>query len=474
MDKNLKNILSVVDGHLNNLQEYQSLLEAVFLSTQDAISVVNSKGEHIMINPAYTKITGITAEEILGKNACYDVCEGESVHLKVLRTKTAITGVTIKLKPTGKIVIAQAAPIIVDNKLIGSVAGLKDVTEISKLTNKLQEAKKKIRELSAKYIFDDLIGEAENFVESKIQAQKAARVPVTVLLRGESGTGKELFAHAIHAKSERKNNQFIRVNCAALSESLLESELFGYVEGAFTGAKKGGKKGLFEEANKGTIFLDEISEINLNTQVKLLRVLQEREITRVGGTQSIPIDVRVIVATNINLEQAVRQGKFREDLYYRINIFPINIPPLKDRKEDIPLLVDNFIKKFNYEYGRNIKGIEKCAVDKLLEYNWPGNVRELENFVGRSIINMNFNEQIIKKNNLPHQIFKNNTKYYDEDYSKVNLNSIEKLDDIVEKAEEDYIRKTLILLKNNKTETARKLGISIRSLYYKLDKYGIE
>lgn len=471
MDKNIKNVLKLADNHLNNLEEYQSLLEAIFLSTQDAISVVNDKGEHIMVNPAYTQITGISTEDILGKEASYDVLEGDSVHLMVLKTRKAIKGVTLKLRPTGKIVIAQAAPIIVNNKLIGSVAGLTDVTEINKLTDKLQEAKKKIRQLSAKYIFDDIIGESVKILESKLQAQKAARVPVTVLLRGESGTGKELFAHAIHAQSSRKNNQFIRVNCAALSESLIESELFGYVEGAFTGAKKGGKKGLFEEANKGTIFLDEISEINLNTQVKLLRVLQEKEITRVGSTISIPVDVRIIAATNVNLEEAVRIGKFREDLYYRLNIFPINIPSLKERKDDIPLLVNEFIKKFNFEYGRNIRGIEQLAVDKLISYDWPGNVRELENYVGRCIINMNFNEQVIKINNLPDQIMKSERIHNDK---KVLVEEIENLEDHIGRLESEYLQKVLNSLDNNKTETAKKLGISIRNLYYKLDKYNIK
>lgn len=466
-----KNEIKQIDNHLNNLEEYKSLLEAIFLSTQDAISVVNNQGEHIMVNPAYTKITGINTDEILGKGAQYDVSEGESVHLKVLETKSAIEGATLKLKPTGKIVIAQASPIIVNNKLIGSVAGLKDVTEINKLNDKLQDAKKKIRQLSAKYIFDDIVGESKVFLEAKLQAQKAAKLPVTVLLRGESGTGKELFAHAIHAQSDRKNKQFIRINCAALPESLIESELFGYVEGAFTGAKKGGKKGMFEEANKGTIFLDEISEINLNTQVKLLRVLQEKEINRVGSPISIPVDVRIIAATNMNLEQAVRNGKFREDLYYRLNIFPINIPPLKQRKDDIPLLANEFIKKFNYEYGRNIRGIEEQAIHKLMEYTWPGNVRELENYIGRCIINTSFSEQIIKKSNLPQQDMRSNGEYI---FKEIPNEEIKRLDEYIEKVEVEYLRNVLNSVNNNKTEAAKKLGISIRSLYYKLDKYGID
>lgn len=466
----MKKILSLVDNHLNNLEEYQSLLEAIFLSTQDAISVVNEVGEHIMINPAYTKITGIKMDDILGKSALYDVYKGESVHLMVLKNKKPVTGVTIKLKPTGKVVVAQAAPIILDGKLIGSVAGLKDVTDITKLTDKLYNANRTIRQLSAKYTFEDIIGDNRLFLHSKMEAKKASKVPVTVLLRGESGTGKELFAHAIHAQSMRKNSQFIRVNCAALTESLLESELFGYVEGAFTGAKKGGKKGLFEEANKGTIFLDEISEINLNTQVKLLRVLQEKEIIRVGSTESIPIDVRVIAATNIDLEEAVREGKFREDLYYRLNIFPIHIPPLRKRKDDMPMLIDEFIKKFNYEYGRNIKGIEKNAIKEIELYEWPGNVRELENYIGRSIINMNFNEQIIKSVNLPSQrtLNKKTTEYL-----KNNSENIEFLDDFVGQVESDYIKKVMKLCDNNKTVVAKKLGISIRNLYYKIQKYKI-
>lgn len=470
MKECVDNICSLVGNHLNNLEEYHSLLEAIFQCTQDAISVVNNKGEHIMVNPAYTKITGINKEDILGTNACYDVCEGESVHLMVLRTRTPITGVTLRLRPSNKIVVAQAAPIIVDNQLLGSVAGLKDVTEITSLTEKLDDAKKKIRELSTKYTFEDIIGKNKVFMKCKADARKAAKVPVTVLLRGESGTGKELFAHAIHAKSVRRDNQFIRVNCAALSESLLESELFGYVEGAFTGAKKGGKKGLFEEADKGTIFLDEISEVNQNIQAKLLRVLQEKEIIRVGSTKSIPIDVRVIVATNVNLEKMVENGKFREDLYYRINIFPINIPPLRNRLDDIHLLVNEFIKKFNYEYGRNIREIEKNAIDSLMDYDWPGNVRELENFIARSIIMMNFSEQTIKLENLPHQnyiIKPKNTKF------DIEMSDIEKLENITSKVEEEYIRKVIKLMGDNKTETAKKLGISLRNLYYKLDKYNI-
>lgn len=316
-----------LDKQLTSMNEFKSLLQALFQAVQDAISVVDENGNHIMINPAYTNITGIAADEIYGKDANYDVAEGESVHMKVLRTKKPVGNTKITTRPSGKVVVARGAPIKVGDKLKGSVVILHDISEIKQLTTKLNEAKKRIRELSAKYSFDDIIGESRIMMEAKEKMTKASHVPATVILRGESGTGKEMFAHAIHNESKRRDNQFVRVNCAAIPESLLESELFGYEEGAFTGAKKGGKKGYFEEASNGTIFLDEISEINLNTQVKLLRVLQEKEISRVGGVTPIHVNVRVISATNVNLKDKIDKGEFRDDLYYRLNVFPIDIPP---------------------------------------------------------------------------------------------------------------------------------------------------
>jgi len=461
-----------MDLQINNLKEYQGMLQAVFLATQDAISVVNEKGEHIMVNPAYTNITGIKPKDVIGKNAIFDIEEGESLHLKVLSTKEPVSNTKLKIKPSGKTVVAQAAPIIVDNVLKGSVAVLHDVTGIKDLTEKLVEAEKKIRQLTYKYLPEDIIGESQKLKDVKMQVLKASKVPATVLLRGESGTGKELFANSIHAQSQRSDNKFIRVNCAALSDNLLESELFGYEEGAFTGAKKGGKKGLFEEADKGTIFLDEISEISLNTQAKLLRVLQEKEIMRVGSTVPILIDVRIIAATNLDLNQAVKDGRFREDLFYRINILPIHIPPLRERREDIPLLINEFIVKINDEYGRNIGSISDEAVKLLMDYSWPGNVRELENVIGRSIINMNFNEQIIKKEHLPHLHTSINA--INNFVELKDIDEIQKLSFIAENAEKDYILNVYYKLNKSKTETAKKLGISIRTLYYKMDKYGIQ
>ncbi len=453
-----------------NSMDYQGMLEAVLQAAQDAISVVNEKGEHILVNPAYTRITGIDYDDIIGKNALFDIEEGgQSVHMKVLSSKNPVENTKLKLKPSGKTVVAQAAPIIVNGEMKGSVAVLHDISTIKDLTDKLEEAEKKLRELTYKYKPEDIIGNSKVINEVRILIKKAAKVPATVLLRGESGTGKELFANSIHAQSARFRKNFVRVNCAALTDSLLESELFGYDEGSFTGALKGGKKGLFEEADKGTIFLDEISEISLNTQAKLLRVLQEKEIMRVGSNKNIPVDVRVIAATNSELTKLVRQGKFREDLFYRISILPISIPPLRERLEDIPLLVKSFIAKFNDEYGRNIIDITEEALIVLKSHDWPGNVRELENIIGRAIIYMNINERIIDRQHLPHL----HIKKQDTGIKAVINEDIQDLDSILNKTENEYISSAYLKFNKNKTRTARELGISLRSLYYKLEKYGI-
>ena len=450
--------------------DYQGMLEAVLQAAQDAISVVDEKGEHILVNPAYTRITGIDYDDIIGKNALFDIEEGEqSVHMKVLLTKKPVENTKLKLRPSGKTVVAQAAPIIVNGEMKGSVAVLHDISTIKDLTDKLEEAEKKLRELTYKYKPEDIIGNSKAINEVRNLIRKAAKVPATVLLRGESGTGKELFANSIHAQSARSHKNFVRVNCAALTDSLLESELFGYDEGSFTGALKGGRKGLFEEADKGTIFLDEISEISLNTQAKLLRVLQEKEIMRVGSNKNIHVDVRVIAATNSDLTKLVREGKFREDLFYRLSILPISIPPLRERFEDIPLLVKSFIAKFNDEYGRNIIDITDDALIILKSHDWPGNVRELENIIGRAIIYMNTNERTIDRVHLPHLY----TKTQDTDIAAAINEDIQDLDTILNITEYEYISKVYLKFNKNKTRTAKELGISLRSLYYKLEKYGI-
>lgn len=459
---------------VENLKEVQSMLGAVFNATQDAISVVDKNGIGIMVNPAYTKITGLSEKDVLGKMATVDISEGESVHMKVLATKKPVKGALLKVGPNRKEVLVNAAPIIVDGELIGSVGVLHDITEMNKLSEELRQAKQIIRKLEAKYTFDDIEGRDAELVNAIDKAKKAADTPVTVFLMGESGTGKEIFAHAIHNASERKYKQFVRVNCAAIPHTLLESELFGYEEGAFTGAKKGGKKGLFEEANGGTIFLDEIGEINVETQAKLLRVLQEKEIMKVGGIKPVGVDVRVIAASNIDIESAIKQGKFRKDLYYRISMFPIKIPPLKERKGDIAHLVRFFIRKYNQEYGRNIEEINEDALQRLIEYQWPGNVRELENIIGRAIINMKMTEKVIQKRHLPKfELEGEKTSIHLQEGFYESEESMT-LGQLTEKVEKDYITHALQLCENNKTQAAKMLQISLRNLYYKLEKYMIE
>ena len=458
---------------ITNLKEMQSMLEAIFNATQDAISVVDQDGNGVLINPAYTRITGLSEKDVIGKPATVDIAEGESLHFKVINTKQPVKGALLKVGPAHKEVLVNAAPIIVDGELRGSVGVLHDLTEISKLSHELKQAKEIIRKLEAKYTFEDIVGKDPLMLAAIDKARNAAATPVTVLLRGESGTGKEIFAHSIHNSSERKYRQFVRVNCSAISESLLESELFGYDEGAFTGAKKGGKKGLFEEANGGTIFLDEIGEVPTSTQAKLLRVLQEKEIVRVGGTKPINIDVRIITATNRDLEAEIEIGNFRKDLYYRLNVYPIKLPSLRMRKGDIYDLVIFFIKKFNQQYGRNIKDISQRAVQELKSYNWPGNVRELENVIGRAIIAMETNEAVISEAHIPQmerQIERsaNLTEELD-DYTEIGAS----LEEILEKAEKKYIQQILKQCENNKTTAAKTLNVSLRSLYYKLDKYGL-
>ncbi|MEN2443649.1 sigma-54-dependent Fis family transcriptional regulator [Bacillus aerius] len=455
---------------VTNLKEVRTMLEAIIQSSDEAISVVDEQGKGILINRAYTKMTGLTDKEVVGKPAGADISEGESMHLKVLETRRPVRGVRMKVGPNKKDVIVNVAPVIVDGILKGSVGVIHDVSEIQSLTNELNKARQLIRTLEAKYTFEDIIGESEQMLVALEQAKLGAKTPATILLRGESGTGKELFAHAIHNESDRKYNRFVRVNCAALSETLLESELFGYEEGAFSGARRGGKKGLFEEANHGSIFLDEIGEMTPSTQAKLLRVMQEKEIVRVGGTKAIPVDVRVITATNVNIEKAMAEGKFREDLYYRMNRYPISIPPLRQRLEDIESLSKRLIQKINLDYGRNVSGLTDRALNRLRSYSWPGNVRELENVLGRAMIFLNPQEEWIDE---AHIAFMESDEHEEKEQQELAVSQFEgeTLSDAVEAFEAQLIKQTLEKHQFNRTKTAKTLGISIRNLYYKMDKY---
>ncbi|MBO8143656.1 MAG: nif-specific transcriptional activator NifA [Thermodesulfobacterium sp.] len=325
------------------------------------------------------------------------------------------------------------------------------------------EREKLTLELKKRYSLRNVIGISDKMQEVFKTALKAAKTKATILLTGESGTGKELIAKAIHFESDRSKGPFIAINCAAIPENLLEAELFGYEKGAFTGALIS-KPGKFELANGGTIFLDEIGDLPLHLQAKLLRVIQDKTFERIGGTKSIKVDIRIIAATNKDLEEMVKDGSFREDLYFRLNVIPIYLPPLRERKEDIPLLIDHFLKKFNEEYGKNIN-ITKEAMEKLVNYSWPGNVRELENTIERLVILAEGNE--ITLNDLPFYIRQ-------EDDTRITCVKLkETLPSQLELIEKKAIKEALKACNYNQTKAAKMLGLTKRQINYKIKKYGL-
>jgi PAS domain S-box-containing protein len=453
---------------VSDLWRVRSLLEAVIEATEDAISVADDKGRTIIVNSAYTRITGLPKDAVINKPVTVDIAEGESMHMKVLSSGKPVHNVRMKVGPAKKEVIVNVAPIFIKGEIKGSVGVIHDISEIIALTEELSKAKKLLRHLDARYRWEDIIGKSPVMERATEQAKMAAQTPATVLLRGESGTGKELFAHAIHNASQRRKGQFMRVNCAAISESLLESELFGYEEGAFTGALKGGKIGLLEEAHGGTIFLDEIGDITPHMQSRLLRFLQEKEILRVGGTRPVPVDVRVISATNANLELKVHAKTFREDLYYRLNVIPIHVPALREHKEDIRSLAEHIIFKLNQEFGREVQGLSEEAIQNLMLYDWPGNVRELENVLGRAMISMRPQETVMNLEHLP-------LLPCEKIGTTIPLQiQVQPLEKTLEEAERNAIVRALRETNGNRTKAAVLLGVSMRSLFYKIGKYGLK
>lgn len=452
-------------------EEAKLMLEAIIDATQDIISVAGLDGRLMLVNQAYTRVIGLSKEDVIGQPATVDISEGESMHLHVMQTLEPVFGVPMQVGPQKREVVINAAPVLVQGQLKGSVIVAHDVSEIHRLTEELKRMKSLVRKIQSRYTFADIIAVGDEMAQVVAAAKRSAESSVSVLLSGESGTGKELFAHAIHHASQRRNEPLIRVNCTAIPESLIESELFGYEAGAFTGALKRGKKGLFEESGHGTIFLDEIGEIPLHVQAKLLRVLQEKEIIRVGGTRAIPVDIRVIAATNRDLWEAVRQGSFREDLYYRIHVFPIAIPPLRARRDEFPYLVRHLLKKLNGEYGRNVAKASNEAMAALLAHDWPGNVRELENVLARSMINMSFAETVLQAAHLP-QLARPGQNV-DCSGPVEGENDGLTLAAAVERAEKAAINAALHDANGNKTLAAKRLGITVRNLYYKLDRYAL-
>jgi transcriptional regulator with PAS, ATPase and Fis domain len=398
---------------------------------------------------------------------------------RVIESKKEEIGFLFTLKD-GKTVVCNRIPIIEDGKLYGVISSatfynLDEVSILNKQIKELQEEnfeyKKKISELYTKppYSINQVIGNSKPIMIMKDLIERFAESDLTFLITGETGTGKEVFANAIHKLSSRKDNAFIKINCAAIPKDLLESELFGYESGSFSGALKGGKIGKFELANNGTLLLDEIGEMPLALQSKLLRVLQEEELERVGGLKPIKIDVRVICSTNQDIEDQVEKGLFRRDLYYRINVVEMNLPPLRERLEDILPLSNFFIKKINDSYGLDIKDIKKDVFALFNEYEWGGNVRELQHVLERACIMAGsgslklehfdfFLSRIYKKNRINDKLsFKENS-----------------LNDITAEIEKEKIIKTLIETKGNKSAAAKLLNIDRSSLYNKLKKYDID
>lgn len=373
-------------------------LEALLIgdALYDGIYVIDRNGIITVVNKAFIEMTGISEEEILGQGLEWLVEKKLATNsgFQVLQDKKKASSVVII--NSQKIVIT-ASPIFNElGELTQVLTVMRDVTGLRKLQDKLENSEK----LTQKYIDEltylrkresaqsGLIGRSLSMNQVRQLIYQVAQADVTVLITGETGVGKEVVANDIYKNSLRKDSPYIKVNCAAIPENLLESELFGYEKGAFTGAQNKEKLGLFEIANLGTILLDEIGEMPINLQSKILRVLQEKEITRIGGFKTIKVDVRVIAATNQNLEDQVTKGMFRQDLYYRLNVVPIQIPPLRSRLEDIPLLVNHFLHKYNEKYKEN-KYINNSAMEVLQQYDWPGNVRELGNIIERLIIVIN-------------------------------------------------------------------------------------
>lgn len=355
------------------------LLQTILDSASEGILAVDHNSEISLCNPVAAQVLGLKKTGLLRRDIA-EVSADNPFLAKVYGNGDPVGGELHKLGDVS--VITNRVPIRVGREKIGTVVTFQDITKIIHLEAKIRRELYQ-KGLVARFTFKDIVGKSDAIKEAVEKARRYALTDSTVLVCGESGTGKELFAQSIHACSRRKNGPFVAVNCAALPENLLESELFGYEEGAFTGAKKGGKLGLFELAHQGTIFLDEIAEMPPQLQARLLRVVQEKEVMRLGGSRVIPIDVRVIAATNKNMLEAVQDGVFRTDLFYRLNVLSLKVPPLRERKEDIPLLAEHFIRHYQKQLKAAVRKPSQTMINWLKQYYWPGNVRELENLVER-------------------------------------------------------------------------------------------
>jgi len=428
-------------------------------SVVDGVFTINEKGEVTFFNRAAEEITGFTKEEALGHN-CFDIfraniCQTNCALKETIKTGREIINLPINIinKDGRELPISVSTAVLRDEKgkIIGGVETFRDLSAIEELR----------KELRQQYTFEDIVSKNHTIQEIFQILPDIAESDSTVLIQGPSGSGKELFAKAIHNLSLRKDKPFIKVNCGALPDNLLESELFGYVRGAFTDAKKD-KPGRFALADGGTIFLDEIGDMSPALQVKLLRVLQDREYEPLGGTSTVKVDVRVVAATNKDLVTLVRFRQFRDDLYYRLNVMKIDLPPLSRRREDISLLVERFVEKFNLKTGKNLSGVSHEVMAFLMRYDFPGNVRELENIIEHAFVMCK--SDVIEFRHLPTELI---------DRSKEALVEEKVADGPLQRAEAESIRKALERNRGNRLRTARELGIDRSTLWRKIKRYDI-
>lgn len=482
----------VCNGFSGKLEALGNHLYSVIDNIVEAVQVINCDGKVSLWNRHAEKLFGIKAEDIIGRDL--EDFFPDDILLEVINTGKSFNYVPSELKK-GIYVVRNAVPVFhPDGNLVGAVCTTQDISYYYNLMAQLEKANSEVRSLKRSIaIKDDSNQEAFYTVNLKTrlvleQAKKVAKTDATVLIQGESGTGKELMAHVLYENSKRAKKPFIEVNCSAIPETLFESEMFGYESGAFTGAQKYGKVGKFELAKGGTIFLDEIGELPLEMQAKLLRVLQEKRFYRVGGTVPIDCDVRIVAATNQNLYNLVQEGKFRSDLYYRLNVVNLYIPPLRERKDDILGLTKRFLKDLAKSYNRTIEGIDNEFIDILVNYSWPGNVRQLHNLLERiviltegTIINKNSLEEVGVLHIIMDDTFTKSTQ--STEFPTMNtsttrevaadLPSSPTLDDIILQREREVIVKALEKCRNNKAQAAKLLGIPRSTLYYKLKTLNI-
>ncbi|GAB6181047.1 sigma 54-interacting transcriptional regulator [Desulfotomaculum defluvii] len=469
-----KEILGVLsyDQVFNDLAlrvcETEARINAVVETVDEAICIVDKNDIVTTWNSRAEELYGIKAKDIIGKPV-----HKYFTNLVVTRVNKEWQEIrSLHHQPVkGTHVLINATPVRLGPKVIGGVTAERDVTEIVQLNQKLNQAsfrvqrlEKEINKFSAdRNPFAGIKGHHKKLVDLVNVARKAAFTNAVVLLRGESGTGKELFAKAIHEASSRADKNFSVINCAAIPPSLFESEMFGYEGGAFTGADRKGKTGVFETANGGTLFMDEIGELPLDMQVKLLRVLQDGVFFRVGGSIPIKVDVRIIAATNRLLEDMMSKGTFREDLYYRLNVVSLEIPPLRERREDIPELVYLFLQEFSQLYNKQISKLDPGVMATFLAYSWPGNIRQLKNVVERMVILTE--GDTVPEDSIP-EALKTNSRQ-DQATAATGLASV------TEQTERELIIRTLKQVNGNRSEAARMLGIPRSTLYYKMHQLGI-